>query len=40
MYFQNMNRQLHIEKIKYLKKLLKDVEGGYISRKVMKSRKE
>ena len=40
MYFLNMNRQLRIDKIKYLKKLSKDVEGGYISRKVMKSHKE
>jgi len=37
MYFKNMNRQFTLIKIKYLKKISKDVEGGYISRKVMKS---
>ncbi len=37
MYLSNMNRQLHIDKIKYVKKISKDAEGGYISRKVMKT---
>lgn len=36
MYFLNMNRQLRIDKIKYVKKISKDAEGGYISRKVIK----